>query len=120
MYLGITVVLDGGVRATIGARAIRSGVRIRVFSVHGLGVRVEIHGVRHEATIAARVAGGSAINELLLRKAVEIAVLDGVVGLELSVGGEGPAATAAALVLHWVDNAMFSPVDTSAGENLVG
>ena len=47
-------------------------------------------------------------------------MLDGVVGLELSVGGEGPAATALALVLHRVDNAMFSPVDTSAGENLVG
>jgi len=61
----------------------------------------------------------SAVNILLLGEIHLHVVLDGVVSLEGSSGGEGPAGTASALVAHVGDNTFGGPVDFG-GINGVG
>ena len=60
------------------------------------------------ATVVVEVAG--AIDELLLGKRVEGAVVDEGVSLEGSHGGEGPARAARSLVLDRGDTILGSPV----------
>jgi len=77
----------------------------------GLGI---FEGPDFETTIAALVSGGAgAIDELLLGKLQELALVDEVRSLHGGNGGEGPAGTALSLVLDSVDGTLGSPVDLS-------
>jgi hypothetical protein len=51
-----------------------------------------------------------AVHELLLRERQQLAVLEEVLALERACCREGPARAAHALVLHWSDCALLSPV----------
>jgi len=71
------------------ARSVSGGVLVVRLEGEVVGGRVS-HGEVLPSTIAS-VAGGVAINELLLGEGEEVGVLDGVVSLKGSNGGESPA-----------------------------
>ena len=90
-------VLGGGADAAVGEDVLEGGV--------------------HEATVAAVVAEvAGAVDELGLGEVEELASgdLDG--ALNGSVGGEGPAGAALALVLHLVDGTISAPVLGTVGD----
>lgn len=66
-------------------------VSVFVLSDHSVLVNVIVESIAHETTIAAIVTGGSAINELLLRKVLIVSSLDLVERLKLRDRGESPA-----------------------------
>jgi len=71
-----------------------------------------LEGVVHKTTIASLVVSlGVAIEKLLNRELGELSVLDEVGSLEGSGGGESPARSALALVLHRGDGTLGSPID---------
>ena len=70
-----------------------------------------LKGVRRQATIAPVViVVTSAINQLLLSKRVEAAVLDKRVSLEASNSGESPARSAVTLILDRRDTVVVTPI----------
>ena len=80
---------------------------------HCFAVGVVVESVAHETTIASIVACGGAVDELLLRESVVRSSGDLVERLKLGNSGEGPAGTAAALVLDIADGAADTPVNTT-------
>ena len=65
-----------------------------------------------KATIAAIVVvSTSAVNELLLTKISELAILNKEVRLNSTYCREGPAASTAALILYWAYSTLISPVE---------
>lgn len=101
-FLGVELAF--ALAALVGVVTLEHGARF---------VGVEVVNVGLEPTIAAIVASLGAVDELLLRVLLEVilAVLNGLKGLKVSSTGEGPAATAATLVLDRVAVALIAPVD---------
>jgi len=92
--------------------AFPSSVWVLVLSEHGCAFSVSESRV-HESTSAAKVAilvGAS--NELLLGKGDEVTGSDLMGTLHGSSGGEGPAGSAASLVLDWGNSTSGNPVNT--------
>jgi len=103
-----------GARAGL-ASAILAGVRVSGLSAQAVSLDV-LEGAIHLATIAAHVAvRASAVNKLLLREGGQVAVLDLHNTLNTAGGGESPAGTAVALVLHTSDSALLNPVKGARG-----
>uniref|UniRef100_A0A0A8Y7N5 Uncharacterized protein n=1 Tax=Arundo donax TaxID=35708 RepID=A0A0A8Y7N5_ARUDO len=67
-------------------------------------------GVVHDAAVAAVVAVGAAVDELLLRQRRQVPRHDGVDALHRRHRREGPAATALPLVLHLRHRSLLPPV----------
>ena len=116
----VSVVLNGNVTGGEGGIARRSitlssGVSIRVGGLSVLRVGLEVlESLVLPASIATE-AGLVAGDELLLRKAQEIAGGSEVSVLDGSSGRESPARTTVSLVLDGVDTTLGSPVPSTVG-----
>lgn len=114
-------VVEGGnvVSATVElAGLVTAG--IRVFGGGGDAVLDDVlEGVVHPTTVASLVAEAArAVDQLLLGKVVLSLAVDSLVGLNLGVGGEGPARSARSLVLNGGDVTLGNPVDGGSGGGL--
>ena len=105
------VLLEGGVGLAGAGDAGAGSVRVVGLELVGGGLEVLEGGVL-PATVATE-GGVVARDDLLLGHGDELAGLDEVSTLEGSDGGEGPAGTAASLVLDAVDGTLGPPVDVS-------
>lgn len=101
--------LGAGARLLGGTR----GVRVLVLSGDTTVLLDESERVVHPATVAASVGTTDvARNQLLLREGEQVAILVVVSTLKGTSGGERPARTALALVLHRGDSALGNPVNS--------
>lgn len=88
-------------------------VRILVLSGDTTVLLDEGEGVVHPATVAASIGTTDvARNQLLLREGEQVAILVVVGTLKSTSGGERPARTALALVLHRSDSTLGNPVNS--------
>jgi len=72
-----------------------------------------LEGSGHNTAIASvSSVGAGTIDELLLRESLQESVLNSVEAFQSTDGGERPAGTAVALVLHWGDCVLASPVNS--------
>lgn len=119
---GLPVLLDAGVALRLDASArvsavlatlISRNVSVAAVRDHSLAVGVVVKSVAHETTIAATVALGGAVNHLLLGQCLIAASVNIVERLKLGNSSEGPAGTAAALILDVADGAADTPVNTT-------
>jgi len=102
---------SGGRLASLLASALNTLVRVGGLLADAV-LDDPLEGVVHQTTVAAHVARrASAINQLLLREADQLAVLGEVGTLDGTSGGESPAAAALALVLDGGDSALGDPVN---------
>ena len=107
--------LDAGVvGAGVLAGTVLGGVAVGRL-VHGV-VSLEVSEALVSPAAIAAVAGGVAINELLLGEGVEVAVGNALSTFGGGDGGEGPAGAALALVLDGVDTTVVNPVGAGAVE----
>lgn len=95
------------------ARALNTGVGIIRRRHHSLCVGVGVIDVGHKATTAAIVTSCRAVNKLLFRQVRKSTKLYLIETLQLSVGGESVACTAATLVLNGINSAECAPVNGS-------
>ena len=105
------VLLEGGIGLAGAGDAGAGSVRVVGLELVGGGLEVLEGGVL-PATVATE-GGVVARDDLLLGHGDELAGLDEVSTLEGCDGGEGPAGTAASLVLDVVDGTLGPPVDVS-------
>jgi hypothetical protein len=138
--------LHGGLRSGVGARdAGNVGKRnVQLHTVHVAGASLSgvgigslsgqttpgldiSHSSPRPATVATLVANGSvasdvgasvrAVNNSLLREEDLLVLLDDVLGLDVTGGGEGPARTALTLILNGGNLTLSSPIE-GGGEGL--
>lgn len=105
--VGVTSLLAGA-----GLLGGTRGVRILVLSGNTTVLLDEGEGIIHPATVAASIGTSDvARNQLLLREGEQVAILVVVSTLKSTSGGERPAGTALALVLHGGDGTLGDPVN---------
>jgi len=110
----ILVPSDGGtnVGGAEVASALAGSVRVAGFSVNTVVSNDIFEGIVHQPSVAPLVAiRRGTVDQVLLRKADQVARLDLVNTLNTASGGEGPAASALALVLDASDGSLGPPVN---------
>jgi len=95
--------------AAVGEKARAGGVRVVILRAKTTILHDPLEGIVHETTVAALI-NLVAVHKLLLRERNELTSFKVVGTLESTSGGEGPAATAGALVLDRGDGALLDPV----------
>ncbi len=124
--LGGDVGVLGALRLVTGTGLLGGtrGIRVVGLSADSSVLGSPVEGVVHKTTIAAHVLSAIlavvAINEVLLRERLKSTVLDLVGTLKGTSGGERPAGTALALVLHGGDGTLSGPVNGGGGVLKVG
>jgi len=90
---------------------VNSLVRVVSFSLKSTNIVNVLESMGWESTAAAMVViGAGAVDKLLLTQVSELSILDQVVSLKGSYGGESPAAAAFGLVLDRGHTTNISPI----------
>lgn len=90
---------------------INSLVRVVSFGLESSNIINVLEGMGWKSTAAAMVIiGTGAVNELLLTQVSELSILDQIVGLKGSYGGESPATATFGLILNRGHTTNISPV----------
>jgi len=112
--LDIGVALQGGTSvsdAVLAAGTILGGIRVGRFNINSSVLNDVVHGTGHKTTITTLVTiAVRTIHQVLLRESNEGVARDKVATFSGSSGGERPATSTLALVLHSSDSTLGSPV----------
>ena len=101
----------GGIAGSLSSAS--GGVWVGGLGGDGVGLG-PLEGLVHKTSVASEILGGTvvALDEVLLGEGFELASGDEVSTFEATSGGEGPARSAAALVLDIGDGSFLNPVDS--------